>query len=83
MPDPLQWLQHLAALTTRVRLGTGLMILPLHNPLILAKRLATLDRLSGDRAEATAFSGRFHAVDDLHVRPLLARSAGIPLIVGG
>lgn len=52
LPDPLQWLQHLAALTDRVRLATGLMILPLHNPLILAKRLATLDRLSGGRAIA-------------------------------
>lgn len=52
LPDPLQWLQHLAALTGRVRLATGLMILPLHNPLILAKRFATLDRLSGGRAIA-------------------------------
>ena len=51
-PDPLQWLGHVAALTRRVRLGTGLMLLPLHNPLILAKRLATLDRLSGGRLVA-------------------------------
>jgi probable F420-dependent oxidoreductase len=48
-PDPLQWLGHVAALTRRIRLGTGLVLLPLHNPLILAKRLATLDRLSGGR----------------------------------
>lgn len=52
IPDPLQWLAHLAALTSRVRLGTGLMILPLHNPLALAKRLSTLDRLSGGRVIA-------------------------------
>lgn len=52
LPDPLQWLQHLAALTDRVRLATGLMILPLHHPLILAKRLATLDRLSRGRVIA-------------------------------
>lgn len=52
LPDPLQWLQHLAALTERIRLATGLMILPLHTPLILAKRLATLDRLSGGRVIA-------------------------------
>jgi probable F420-dependent oxidoreductase len=48
-PDPLQWLGHVAALTRRIRLGTGLMLVPLHNPLILAKRLATLDQLSGGR----------------------------------
>lgn len=52
LPDPLQWLQHVAAHTDRVRLGTCLMLLPLHNPLILAKRLATLDRLSKGRVVA-------------------------------
>lgn len=51
-PDPLQWLQHVAAHTTRVRLGTGLMVLPLHNPLTLAKRISTLDRLSEGRVIA-------------------------------
>ena len=51
-PDPLLWLQHIAAHTNRVRLGTGLMVLPLHNPLTLAKRLATLDRLSDGRVIA-------------------------------
>lgn len=51
-PDPLLWLQYVAAHTNRVRLGTGLMLLPLHNPLILAKRLATLDQLSNGRVIA-------------------------------
>jgi probable F420-dependent oxidoreductase len=51
-PDPLQWLGHIAAVTSRVKLGTGLMLLPLHNPLILAKRLATLDQLSKGRVLA-------------------------------
>jgi probable F420-dependent oxidoreductase len=51
-PDPLLWLQHIAAHTSRVRLGTGLMVLPLHNPLILAKRIATLDQLSKGRVIA-------------------------------
>ena len=48
-PDPLQWLGHVAAVTSRILLGTGLMLLPLHNPLVLAKRLATLDQLSRGR----------------------------------
>jgi probable F420-dependent oxidoreductase len=48
-PDPLHWLQQVAARTSRVRIGTSVMVLPLHNPLVLAKRLATLDRLSRGR----------------------------------
>ncbi len=50
IPDPLELLAHLAATTTRLRLGTGVLVLPEHHPLQLAKRLATLDRLSGGRA---------------------------------
>lgn len=48
-PDPLQWLGWAGAVTTRLRLGTGILILPLRNPVVLAKTVATLDRLSGGR----------------------------------
>ncbi|MEU6419647.1 LLM class F420-dependent oxidoreductase [Streptomyces spiralis] len=50
-PDPLAVLGHLAARTTRLRLGTGMLILPQHHPVLLAKRLATLDVLSGGRVQ--------------------------------
>lgn len=50
-PDPLVWLSYVAARTRRIRLATGVLILPQRNPLILAKELATLDRLSGGRME--------------------------------
>jgi len=51
-PDPLLWLAWAAAHTETLRLATGVMILPQRNPLILAKELATLDRLSGGRLVA-------------------------------
>ncbi len=50
-PDPLIWLSHVAAATRRIRLATGVLNLPQRNPLILAKELASLDRLSGGRVE--------------------------------
>ncbi len=49
MPDPLVWLAYLAAATSTIRLGTGVLILPQRNPVVLAKELATLDHLSGGR----------------------------------
>jgi probable F420-dependent oxidoreductase len=47
--DPLVALAHVAAHTERIRLGTGVIILPQRNPLVLAKQVASLDVLSGGR----------------------------------
>ncbi len=49
IPDPLDLLAWIAGQTTRLRLGTGILVLPEHHPLQLAKRVATIDRLSGGR----------------------------------
>jgi probable F420-dependent oxidoreductase len=49
--DPLIWLAYVAAKTSTIRLGTGILILPQRNPLVLAKEVATLDRLSHGRVE--------------------------------
>lgn len=49
IPDPLELLAFLAARTEHIRLGTGVMVVPHHHPLVLAKRLATIDVLSGGR----------------------------------
>lgn len=51
IPDPLVWLTYVGAHTSRIRLGTGILILPQRNPVVLAKEVATLDRLSGGRVE--------------------------------
>ncbi len=47
--DPIVTLTYLAAHTQHVRLGTGIIILPQRNPLVLAKELVSLDVLSGGR----------------------------------
>jgi probable F420-dependent oxidoreductase len=51
MPDPLLWLAFVAAATETLRLGTGILILPQRNPVVLAKEVATLDHLSGGRVD--------------------------------
>lgn len=47
--DPLVHLAFVAAVTDRLLLATGIIILPQRNPLVLAKQAATLDVLSGGR----------------------------------
>jgi probable F420-dependent oxidoreductase len=49
IPDPLEWISFGAGATTRLIFGTAVLILPEHNPVHLAKRLATIDVLSGGR----------------------------------
>ena len=49
IPDPLDLLSFVAGCTTTLGLCTGVLVLPAHHPVTLAKRLATLDVLSGGR----------------------------------
>ncbi len=49
LPDPLIWMAFVAAATKRINLATGIMILPQHNPVVVAKQVATLDHLSRGR----------------------------------
>ncbi len=51
MADPLEMLSFFAATTTTLRLGTAVVVGPLHSPVVLAKRAATVDQLSGGRVE--------------------------------
>ena len=50
IPDPLLPLAFAAAVTKKIKLGTGVLILPQRHPLYVAKEVATLDVLSGGRA---------------------------------
>lgn len=49
IPDPLVWLAYVAGVTTTIKLGTGILIVPQRNPAVVAKEVATLDKLSGGR----------------------------------
>jgi probable F420-dependent oxidoreductase len=48
-PDPLVAMAFAAGRTTKLKFGMSVMVLPGRNPIVLAKELATLDRLSGGR----------------------------------
>lgn len=48
-PDPMVGLTWAAARTARLKLGPAVMVLPGRNPAVVAKQLASLDRLSGGR----------------------------------
>ena len=49
LPDPLIWMAYVAAHTHTIKLGTGILILAQHSPVITAKQVATLDVLCGGR----------------------------------
>src|SRR6185436_2954540 len=83
----------LAARTTTLRLGTAVMVLPWHNPVILAEQAATLDLLSEGRLDFgvgngyryNEFSGfaipleRFWTFNDILVEPPTSQKPHPPL----
>ena len=47
--EPLSLLTYATALTSRVQLGVSVLVLPLHNPVQLAKQISSMDQMSGGR----------------------------------
>jgi len=57
LPSPFVLLTHVAARTTRIRLGTGVVTLPLEEPVRVAEDAAVFDLISGGRLEFGLGSG--------------------------
>lgn len=57
MPDPLTFIAYLANKTSQIRLGSGIMTLPLHDILRLAENVALVDILTGGRLTLGVGSG--------------------------
>ena len=55
--EPLSTLLFAAAVTERVKLGTTILVIPMRNPIVTAKQLASLDVLSGGRLIVGVGSG--------------------------
>ena len=95
--EPLSLLAHLAQATTKVRLGTSVLVVPYRNPVTTAKTLATIDVLSRGRVtdeylslmramwtkDPVSFAGRFYTVRDVHALPKPVQRGGIPIWIGG
>src|SRR5688572_12386974 len=57
---PAQLATYIAAKTTTLRVGTAVIVVPLHHPLIVAEEIATLDLLAGGRIDVGLGRGYQH-----------------------
>jgi probable F420-dependent oxidoreductase len=65
--DPIVILTYAAAVTTKIRLGTAVVVLPIHHPAMVAHKVATLDYASNGRAILGLGLGRDHHYDQFQV----------------
>jgi len=70
-PDPTQLLSYVAGRTKRVQLGTAVIVLPWHDPVEIAEKIALLDVVSGGRTIFGFGRGVRRSVEGLRPRPLL------------
>jgi len=65
--DPVVVLTYAACITSRIRLGASVVVLPIHSPLLVAHQWATLDHLSNGRAILGVGLGREHHYREFEV----------------
>ncbi|MSP00922.1 MAG: LLM class flavin-dependent oxidoreductase [Acetobacteraceae bacterium] len=70
--DPVVILTYAASITSRIRVGASVVVLPIHSPLMVAHQWATLDFISGGRATLAVGLGREHHYRDFQI-PVVAR----------
>ena len=75
MADPLTFLATVAARTERLRVGTGIFQLPIHNPVRVAEQVATIDQLSGGRISLGVGLGWWPLEYDVHGSDFRQRGA--------
>lgn len=73
--EPLVSMTWVAAATTRVRLGTTVLVLPLRHPVAIAKMIASIDRMSGGRVILGVAAGWLEAEFDAVSVPFEDRGA--------
>jgi alkanesulfonate monooxygenase SsuD/methylene tetrahydromethanopterin reductase-like flavin-dependent oxidoreductase (luciferase family) len=90
LPQPLTFAAAVAARTSRVRIGTAILIAPLRTPALIAEEAIMVDILSGGRLDLGLGAGYRHAEFELfgaeHGRPLgqlFARVAGVRAVLAG
>jgi probable F420-dependent oxidoreductase len=80
--EPLETLSYVAALTSRVKLGTSVINALFHPPVVLARRLATLDQFSGGRVIAGLGQGWMPQEFETVNVPITRRGSGLDDVVG-
>src|SRR5690606_33013091 len=72
--EPMVTLTYIAALTSAIRLMTGVVVMPMREPVLLAKQVATLDQISGGRLTIGLGVGAYRA----EFEAVYPARAGIP-----
>jgi probable F420-dependent oxidoreductase len=80
--EPLIMLAHIAAKTETIRLVTGVIVLPLREPVLFAKQVATLDQVSGGRVTLGVGVGAYREEFEA-VRPAWSGVARAELVEEG
>ena len=88
LPSPLIVCTAVAAATTTLRVGTSVILLPLHHPVRLAEDVVTLDIISKGRVTVGVglgyqdADGKHHQIENLTVRPETVQKPNPPIWIG-